>query len=222
MNSEWMKSITMAAVSVALLAPGVARAQDPAAAQTSQSGVRSAQTTPNMGSVSGRNEGMKMVPARAALTEKLDANKLKEGEQFKVKLADTVHLKNGPELPHGTVLYGVISTDTMHPGNAKLALRFTEARLKDGKLVPIKATIVGLARPEPENGEGYDIVAGDQEPNSWTPQMLQVDQVNTISGIDLHSRIAGNNSGVFIAAKKDDVKLAMGSELLLAIAPQGS
>ena len=103
--------------------------------------------------------------------------------------------------------------------NSRLALRFSKAELKDGKLIPIKATIVGLFPPQAENGEGYNIAAGDQQPNGWNASTLQVDQIGVVSGVDLHSRIAARNSGVFVTTKKDDVKLSSGSELLLAIAP---
>jgi hypothetical protein len=168
----------------------------------------------------GTDVAIKMVPGRAAVLKDLDANKLKAGQQFKVKLADTVHFQNGISLPHGTVLLGVVSSDNLLSGNSKLALRFTTAELKSGKTIPISVTIVGVAAPEYENGEGYDIAAGDQQPNNWTPGTLQVDQINALSGVDLHSRIAGQNSGVFVTTKKDDVKLDKGSELLLAIGPQ--
>jgi hypothetical protein len=46
--------------------------------------------------------------------------------------------------------------------------------------------------------------------------MLQIDQVNALSGIDLHSRIGGQNSGVFLS-RKDNVTIAQGVELALAI-----
>jgi hypothetical protein len=36
--------------------------------------------------------------------------------------------------------------------------------------------------------------------------------------VDLHSRISSINSGVFVSTKKNDVRLAAGSEIALAIA----
>jgi hypothetical protein len=39
-----------------------------------------------------------------------------------------------------------------------------------------------------------------------------------MSGVDLHSRIASKNSGVFVSPKDKNVKLASGSELALALA----
>lgn len=204
----------IAAMSLALLSPNLARAS---AMQNSAD--PSAKMTTNVTQPGGEAMAQEMVPARAAVTSTLDANKLKPGDQIKVKLADTVRLKNGRELPNGSELIGVIATDNMHPGNSKLAIRFTEAKLKHGGTVPIRATIVGVFAPESENGQGYDIVAGDQQPNNWTASTLQVDQIGALGGVDLHSRIAGDNSGVFVTTKKSDVKLAEGSELTLAIGP---
>ena len=209
MKIGWAAGCMLAAASLVLLSPNATQAQGGAAKNASMTTADPA----------GHAEAMKMVPGRAALTETLDARKLKPGDQFKATLADTIHLKNGSELPHGTTLLGRVSTDNMHQGNSKLALRFNKAELKDGKVVPIKATIVGLFPPEAENGEGYDVVAGDQQPNAWNPGTLQVDQIGVVSGVDLHSKIAAKNSGVFVTTKKDDVKLSSGSELLLAIAP---
>lgn len=166
----------------------------------------------------GKNEAAQMVPARAYLVRKLDAKNDKPGSRFVAKLAGTVHLKDGTELPRGTELLGTVATDEMQlKGNSKLALRINEARLKDGKKIPVKATIVGVFGPETQSASGYYIAPGQEEPNTWTNKILTVDQLDVLPGVELHSRIAGNNSGVFVTKKKDDVKLSGGSELALAI-----
>lgn len=184
-------------------------------AQTMGSQTASASNTqqPN-----GTEEAMRMVPARAELTKTLDAKRLQPGRQFRAKLAQTVHLDNGVELPSGTLLIGTVARDDMQTaGTSRLALRFTEAILKDGKTIPIKATIVGLFGPESESAQGYPVTPGDQVPNSWNDRMLQIDQENVGGGVALHSRISSSNSGVFVAKDKD-VKLRSGSELQLALA----
>lgn len=164
---------------------------------------------------------MRMVPARAALVENLDADKTKPGSRFEATLSKTVKLDNGPELPEGTVLLGTVATDDMNvKGTSKLALRFTEAKLKDGMVVPIKATIVGVYKPREDNFQGYPVAPGDQVPNSWNDGTLQVDQIAVLSGVDLHSKIASMNSGVLVSTTKDNMKLSAGSEFALAIAQQ--
>jgi hypothetical protein len=48
-----------------------------------------------------------------------------------------------------------------------------------------------------------------------------LDEIGVVSSVDLHSSIAGNNSGAYVSTRKDDVELSAGSELALAIAAHG-
>jgi hypothetical protein len=150
-----------------------------------------------------------MVAAQATLLKPIDARKTQSGQEFQAALTDEVHLKGGPELPKGTVLVGTVVTDQMHQaGPSKFALRFTEAERKDGKVIPIKATIISLYKPDSPDSE---------DPMQWTPHIHRIDQIGALSGVDLHSDINGSNSGVFVSAKKHDLKLWEGSGLALAI-----
>jgi hypothetical protein len=157
-----------------------------------------------------------MVPAQAVLSQAIDATKMQPGQQFQAKLSDTVHLKNGVDLPKGTDLVGTVATDKMGNGESTLALRFTKANLKDGKAVPIEATIVGIAPPAYRSS--WDGTGSEAPPIPWNGRTLQIDDIGVLSGVDLHSTIAGQNSAVFVT-KKDHVKLASASQLSLAIAP---
>jgi hypothetical protein len=162
-----------------------------------------------------------MVPAQVVLDRALDAKKAQQGEQFRAKLTGTVHLKDGRELPRGTTLLGTIATDQMeYKGKSTLALRFTQAQLKDGKIVPIEATIIGVAPPV--SSDSWDESAGGAPPDPWNGKALQIDEVGVMSGVDLHSRIAGRNSGVFVSTKKDNMKLAAQSQMSLAITTTSS
>ncbi len=169
----------------------------------------------------GQREAMKMVRAQAELMHRLDAKKTMPGYTFKARLSKAAHLQDGTELPSGTILEGTVTQDDMQQqGKSKLALRFTQADLKDGKVIPLKATIVGIYKPQFDNEQDYPVTQGDQVPNSWTNGMLNIDQVGAMSGMDLHSKIASRNSGVLVSTKKDDVKLGQGTEFQLAIAPR--
>lgn len=200
MKREAMISLSAAVLSLAFL-PAASRAWASSAASDLDSAGASAAV---------QTDAQKMAPAQAVLDKTLDAKKLQPGQQFQAKLNGRVKLKDGQELPSGTILVGTITTDNMQSaGKSSLALQFTEARLKDGKTLPIEATIIGIA---PAGTPNYG------SSGSWTPQTLQVDQIGAIKGADLHSKIDGANSGVFVAAKMDDLKLSQGSELSLAIA----
>jgi len=209
MKSAHTLSLSLAVASFALLCPILSHAS---AVNTSQGAMSSSNATAAM------QEAQSMVPAQASLKTALDARKLHSGQQFQAELKTTVHLKNGPELPRGTMLIGMVAHDSMKTaGTSRLALRFTRAKLKDGKVIPIKATIVGIV----SRSDASDYMS-DNSSSIWNNKTLQIDQLGVISGVDLHSNIASNNSGVFVTTKKDDVKLSSGSHLALAIAEQNS
>jgi ribosomal protein S6E (S10) len=185
------------------------------------------QTSTNSGSMQadqaplrGHHEAALMKPASATLVKTLDAAHEQPGATVNAKLQGKVGLTNGTELPGGTMLLGKVAVDDMQQaGRSKLALRFDQARLKDGTTVPIRATIVGFYSP---GGGDAEINPGDRDPmisNNWTAKTLQMDQEDAAPGVDLHSKISSHNSGVFVSSKKDDIKLRGGSELQLAIAP---
>jgi hypothetical protein len=168
----------------------------------------------------GEREATQMVPAQVALKQTLDARKLSPGSTFQAVLATKTELKSGPVLPAGTLLIGQVADNGSQTGPSTLALRFTTALLKDGQSIPIRATIVDYQRPEDIDTESHPITPGQQLGNSWTAQTLVVDQVDALSHVDMHSEIASTDSGVFIAHNNKDIKLAVGSELQLAIAAQ--
>lgn len=208
--------LALSALGLAIAIPGGAAAQSEANPQMNSNSSQA------MSGTEGQQEAAQMVPARAAVDHTLDAKDAKPGQAFQARLAAKVRLKDGEELPKGTVLSGKVGTDDMNEnGRSKLALCIDQARLKDGKTIPLKATIVGVYGPGtgPAIEEGYNVSAGNQEPNNWNHDVLQVDQIGALSGVDLHSKIGSQNSGVLISTKKDDIKLKTGTELALAIAP---
>ena len=207
----------MTALALALMLPASAQTES---SMGDQNGTL--QNSQNMNTPPhGQREAMRMVPAQAAIDRTLDSDKTKPGDPFRAKLVQKVQLDNGPELPAGTMLIGTVATDDMNEGGtSKLALRFTQADLKDGQIVPIKATIVGIYGPDNTDSNGYFTEAGEQMPNSWNDGTLQVDQMGIMSGVDLHSRISSKNSGVLVSKKKDDLKVSSDSEFALAIAQQ--
>lgn len=160
-----------------------------------------------------RLEADQMVPATVDLKSGLDARKVHPGDHFEAVLRQSVQLKNGPKLDHGTLLMGTVTTDQTAEGNLRVALRFTHARMKDGQTIPIKATVIEIALPQADSGTNMADQSG-----LWSPHTLRVDQINALSGIDLHSNIASRNSAVFVSNKKDDVKLMAGSQIVVAIA----
>lgn len=160
----------------------------------------------------------RMVVGMAQLEDPINGSKLKPGATVTLRLDAKVQLDNGPELPAGTKVIGTVVADDLNlDGDAKLSLRFTDAKLKNGTTVPVKATIVGTFNAA---ADGSGDAAGAGLPTTWNHQVLAVDQQDAISNVDLHSRIAGRNSGTFVATKNGAVKLPMGLEFELALAPR--
>lgn len=197
------KTLALTAVISALSMPALAQSASGLGSQSIQASANSA----------GASEAAQMVSALATLPHTLDADKNHLDSTFEVELSHKVTLSNGTVLPSHTVLSGRVTRDDMQTtGKSEFALRFDQAQLRDGKTVPIKATIVNVATPV----SGAD---GNDASNDWTSQTLTVEQLNALSGVDLHSEVASNNSVVFVSTKKHDVKLPAGTELKLAIGP---
>lgn len=213
MKCRAVLSLSIAAACLVFLGPHFAQARSVASSTSSMS-----MSTPH----AGHQEALKMVPAKANLLSQINAQDVRAGEQFRAKLSKKVDLKNGPELPRGTVLIGRVVKNNMNKTNEKsstLALCFTQAMLSNGTTIPIKATIVGIYPPTNAFPVAY---ANQENPNYWTPKTLQVDQINALKDVDLHSKIASSDSGILVAKNRKNVKLRKGSEFALAIARQGS
>lgn len=215
MKREFATTLAGAAIAFTLLSPQFAQARTVDDMKASPGDIPSASEP--------QERSQLMVPAQAALNQTLDARDAKPGQQFRVTLSKTVRLKDGPELPRGTQLIGTVVADpTNANATSRMDLRFTQAELKGGKIVAIKATIVGVYSPANEDSDGNRVAAGTQEPNTWNSQILQVDQTDPYSGVQLHSKITSENSGTLIATKKGAVKLPAGSEIALAISVEKS
>ncbi|HEY1901821.1 MAG TPA: hypothetical protein VGG56_05290 [Terracidiphilus sp.] len=205
MKREVITTLSLAAASFVLLLPAIGRAQS------------------NVTALDAQQEAMQMVSARVALKQNIDADKVKPGDPIRTTLSNKVHLKNGTELPAGTAILGVVAKDEMQTsGMSRLALNFNQAELKNGTTIPIKATIVGVFPPEAENADGSPVMPGDQVTDNWSSDQIAVNEIGALPGVDLHSAIASNNSGVLVSTSKHDMKLRWGSEIALAVAPQPS
>jgi hypothetical protein len=201
-------SLAVAAVSLSLLYTPIVHAQIAPNADTSAPA-----SSANI--AAGESEAAQMVPALAELDSSVSAD-MESGRRFQAILGNSVRLKDGTELPDGTVLIGFVAYhDVRTDGGSALALRFTMAKLSNGDVVPIKATITGLFPPEVLPGS-VDYATENAE--MWDGTSVAIDQQGDMAGGDFHSRIASNNSGVFVS-RSNDVKLLSGSELGLAIAP---
>ena len=209
MKREAAVTLSMAALSLAFVMTNGAEAKTPKNSPEKSSAAASMV----------QGDAARMVTAQAGVEKLIDARKVQADQKVQIVLSDKVQLKNGPELPRGTVLIGTASVgDAQSGGMSKLALRFTQAQLKGGKTIPIKATIVGIFPASSMERSDRDI---------WNAKSLKTDQAGVVPGLALHSNIEDNDSGVFVSTKGDAVKLSPGNWMALAIeaapdAPQES
>jgi hypothetical protein len=155
-----------------------------------------------------------LVPAEVELNKSLDARRDQPGTTFEATLKSAVHLKNGTELPKGTLIEGKVATaDAKGKDSAQLALVFTDARLKGGKEIPILATIVGLADP----AIGTDTNSAYDGPAAWNGNSTKIDLSGALNNVDLHSTIGADNSGTLVESGKGNLKLSAGSRMSLAL-----
>jgi hypothetical protein len=208
MSSKANFVLPIALVSFILLCPAGARAWN--SAKTSAAGL-------SVSASSAQDVAARMVPAEAVLEQRITAKKAESGQQFQAKLIKAAYLKNGIELPRDTALIGTIVKDQMSAGGTStLALRFTEAKLTGGKVIPIRAAIMEVTPPS----TSYS--GGTVTPDPWDGKTVSVDEPGVVSGFDFHGNLNSNNSGVFVSIRKDDLRLSSGSQFSLAIAEKNS
>jgi len=169
---------------------------------------------------------MQLVSASARLTHGVDTKNAAEGQVVTAKLTSNVKDATAMELPKGTMLIGKIEHVKMSTNNgpARLSLVFTEARLRDGHTVPIKATLLG-AYPSSDGGySAYAAVGGPligTQPH-YIPYDQKIDQEpGTLSHVAMHSAVQSHASGVF-TSKDRNINLRSGTEFQIAIAPRTS
>jgi hypothetical protein len=151
----------------------------------------------------------RMTTGNAQLVGVLDTASATSGQAVTARLTATVKISDNIKLPRGTQLIGHV--DQVKPaegGNgAQITLTFNSAQLKDGKILPIKATLVELA-PEGTALVLTDVIAPD---SAYTEQ-------DRIPGVALHSEVQSDSSAV-LTSKVKNIHLAVGTELLFGIAP---
>ena len=156
------------------------------------------------------SNGMQLMAGNARLTQRLDTKSATAGEKITAKLTNTIKTPEGLTLPNGTELLGrvdqVKSSNDRSP--AKLVLTFDQAELKDGKQVPIKATLVGIS-PAGSIPQLPEKVARDDS-------FLQ--EPGTLSGVSMHSAVKADSS-VTLTSRDKNIDLRNGTQMLIAVAP---
>jgi hypothetical protein len=177
-------------------------------------------TLPIYASMQPQQQNLNLVSANARLTSGINSKSTHKGQIVMAKLTSDVKANGQTEFPNGTLLMGKVSQVQNAKGNeSKVSVVFNEARLSNGREVPIKATLLGAYPPTvpgvTQSASSYMMVQPRHIPND---QKVQQDP-GTLSHVMLKSAVQSRVSGVFLS-KKHDINLHRGTRLQLAIAPE--
>jgi hypothetical protein len=154
------------------------------------------------------------------LDHTIDAQNAQQGQHIAVKLDREVKTDSGLNLPKDTELIGQVSRvqASENRGPSQLSLVFTKAQLKDGKVIPVKVTLVG-AYPA---SEGNSALYGNQTMGPVSKHISPKEKIDQEAGllshISMRASAQGNNSATF-RDKDGNVKLNAGTYFQMGIAP---
>ncbi|MFZ0517246.1 MAG: hypothetical protein WBF45_10580 [Acidobacteriaceae bacterium] len=179
---------------------------------------------PMYASMQAQPQNLTLVSANAELTRALNSKSTHQGQSVTAKLTSNVKADGQTELPKGTLLMGKVAQvqNANSNGNqSQISIVFNQARLSNGREVPIKATLLAAYPPlqtgVAESTSSYMVVQPNHIPND---QRVQQDP-GTLSNIMMKSAVQSNVSGVFLS-KKHNINLHQGTRLQLAIAPESN
>jgi hypothetical protein len=177
---------------------------------------------PMYASMQAQPQNFNLVSANAELTHTLNAKSTHQGQSVTAKLTSSVKAEGQAELPKGTLLMGKVAevqSGYKNGDKSKISIVFNEARLSNGREVPIKATLLAAYPPVitgvTQSTSSYMMVQPRHIPND---QKIQQDP-GTLSHVMLKSAVQSNVSGVFLS-KSHNINLHQGTRLQLAIAPE--
>jgi hypothetical protein len=156
-NSLWKPALWIAAAAVFAVA---ASAQTTAAGESASESLNAASQAGQASASAGEATGVS-----AELSKKIDSRNAKAGDEVVAKTTADARLADGTKLPRGSRLVGhVTDAEAKSHDNrdSRLAFDFDHAVLKDGRDVPIHATMRSISAPAPvaSAGGSDDLFAG--------------------------------------------------------------
>ena len=158
-----------------------------------------------------------LVGVNAKLDQTLDSKSAAVGQAVTAKLNGTI-TANGTKLARGTELIGKIADVKNANGAVSVSVVFTSAKLKDGKEIPVKATVIAASSAlDPVAVSLGDVSAG--EPPAQIPADGAFDQQpGSLPHVALTSAVPDRNSGTF-SSTNGNFKLLAGTNLQVGVAP---
>lgn len=169
----------------------------------------------------------------ANVQKTVDAKKAKPGEAFTVKIVTGTTLNDGTVVPIGSILEGHVdsATKSEHHSDSTLVLTIDKLKLKDGKEIQVKATIVQVASFEKELGnDSGQPHTGPFENNKKDSAMMNSSLAghgassgpHPVPGLTLTSSVNDPTSGT-LTQKRDNVRLSNENQIQVSVAvvPKG-
>lgn len=169
----------------------------------------------------GTASAQSLVGVTTRLNRTLDSGNAAVGQVVTVKLNGSVNAPDGVKLPRGTELIGKVASvqPAQNNGPASVALVFTSAKLKDGREIPVKATLIGAYTAS----EGSDATYGSQS-MAPVPGKVAADDTfdqepGALKHVALTSAVKNDDSGTF-SSTEGNFRLDAGTYLQFGVAPQ--
>ncbi len=164
----------------------------------------------------GAASAQSLVGVNTRLDRTLDSRSAAAGQVVTAKLDGTVTTADGTKLPKGTELIGKVADVKNANGAASVSLVFTSAKLKDGKEIPVKATVLAAY---PQSDPVADTLGGAPQP---APAQVEGDsvfdqQAGALEHVEMTSAVKDHNSGTF-SSTTGNFKLLAGTGLQVGIA----
>jgi hypothetical protein len=173
---------------------------------------------------------IQMVNLVANVDKSIDTKKAKAGDAFTAKVTTAGKLDDGTDVPIGSVLEGHVDsvTPSENKGDSVLTVTIDKLAIKNGKEIPVKATITHVASTESEDDKGYSDPSSYQARSIPATRPSDMQDPNapkaphSIPGLTFTSSPHDATSGTFTYAKKN---LRLGNSVQLqvsvAAAPPG-
>jgi hypothetical protein len=161
-----------------------------------------------------------LVGVNTRLDHTLDSTSAASGQVVTAKLDGTV-TTDGVKLPKGTELIGKVAEvkATQNGSAASVSLVFTSAKLKDGKEIPVKATLLAAY---PESAGDAATYSGDligPAPAQVGGDSAFNQQAGALRNVAMNSAVKSSDSGTFLS--DGNFRLLAGTVLQVGIAPAG-
>lgn len=162
-----------------------------------------------------------LIGVNARLEHTINSKTAMPGEVVVAKLDHPARTPEGVDLPKDTELVGKVvrAGASRNGGPSSITIAFHEARLKDGKEVPVKVVILGAYPADEHALAEYGDQTMGPAPRHISSQEQVVQEPGLLSHVAMRSAVHSHNSGTF-TRKKGDFSLVEGTFFQIGIAPR--